>query len=359
MAITLSYTFSPNTTAQSSQVNANFSTLATRALDKTGDTMTGNLLFTDNTYDIGASGATRPRDLFLGRNLVVGGSVAGNLTFSPDATYDIGASGATRPRDIFQSRDLAVGRNAAITGTLGVTGATTLGDFRGTPETITATGTVNDQALGATTTILRCNNATDLTLTGITGGAAGRVLVIYAVGAGNVFLKHQNTGSTAANRLINFATSADTPLSVGGSAVYVYDGTSSRWRLVGHEQGAFIEYVPTFTTTTGTWTVTNPDDIITCKYRLSGTALRLQWNLNNTSTSSATQQLIWTLPLTFTAKKLQVTNFRGIETTTNQNAYVYCDDAGTQLKAQRFDAANWSLLTNNLALQGQTEIEVN
>ncbi len=33
-----------------------------------------NLLFlTDNTYDIGASGATRPRDLFLGRNLSVAG----------------------------------------------------------------------------------------------------------------------------------------------------------------------------------------------------------------------------------------------------------------------------------------------
>lgn len=38
-----------------------------------GGTLTGSLLFTDATYDIGASGATRPRDLFLSRNLVVGG----------------------------------------------------------------------------------------------------------------------------------------------------------------------------------------------------------------------------------------------------------------------------------------------
>jgi hypothetical protein len=37
-----------------------------------------------------------------------------------DATYDIGKSGASRPRDLFQSR------NATIGGTLGVTGATTL-----------------------------------------------------------------------------------------------------------------------------------------------------------------------------------------------------------------------------------------
>jgi hypothetical protein len=41
----------------------------------TGLTLGGNLLFTtDNTRDIGASGANRPRDLFLGRNLLAGGS---------------------------------------------------------------------------------------------------------------------------------------------------------------------------------------------------------------------------------------------------------------------------------------------
>jgi hypothetical protein len=37
-----------------------------------------NLLFTDATFDIGASGATRPRDLFLSRNLAIGGTL--NLT---------------------------------------------------------------------------------------------------------------------------------------------------------------------------------------------------------------------------------------------------------------------------------------
>lgn len=84
MAISLSHTFVANTTIQSAQVNANFSTLATRALDKTGDTMTGSLLFTDATYDIGASGATRPRDLHLSRNAVVPGTlnVGGVLTFT-------------------------------------------------------------------------------------------------------------------------------------------------------------------------------------------------------------------------------------------------------------------------------------
>ena len=45
--------------------------------------MNGNLTFTtDNTYDIGESEATRPRDIYLGRNAVVGGAVTvtGTLT---------------------------------------------------------------------------------------------------------------------------------------------------------------------------------------------------------------------------------------------------------------------------------------
>jgi hypothetical protein len=47
-----------------------------RYLALAGGTLAGNLLFsTDNTRDIGASGATRPRDLYLGRNLAVGGTV--------------------------------------------------------------------------------------------------------------------------------------------------------------------------------------------------------------------------------------------------------------------------------------------
>lgn len=113
MAITFPYTFQPSTTAASAEVNANFSTISTYALNKTGDTMTGDLKFTDASYDIGKAGLTRPRDLFLSRNATIGGTLAvtgnvvSNLLFT-DATYDIGAVGATRPRDLFLSRNLSV-----------------------------------------------------------------------------------------------------------------------------------------------------------------------------------------------------------------------------------------------------------
>lgn len=64
-----------------SQANANDalslgsgSILTTGTLGAGATTLTGNLTFTDNLYDIGASGATRPRDLFLSRNLTIGGN---------------------------------------------------------------------------------------------------------------------------------------------------------------------------------------------------------------------------------------------------------------------------------------------
>jgi len=47
-------------------------------------TITSNLIFTDNTYDIGASGATRPRNLFLAG----GATLAGTLTLNSSTTND-------------------------------------------------------------------------------------------------------------------------------------------------------------------------------------------------------------------------------------------------------------------------------
>ncbi len=118
-----------------------------------GGTMLGGILFTDNTYDIGASGATRPRSLYLGTSLITpsasitklsnlptngfvktsssdgtlivdnstyalssalssylalaGGTMAGSILFT-DNTYDIGASGATRPRSLYLGTSLKV-----------------------------------------------------------------------------------------------------------------------------------------------------------------------------------------------------------------------------------------------------------
>lgn len=47
-----------------------------------GGSVASNLLFVDNTYDIGASGATRPRSIFLAGNATVGSLTSGRVTYA-------------------------------------------------------------------------------------------------------------------------------------------------------------------------------------------------------------------------------------------------------------------------------------
>ena len=85
--------------------------------------------------------ATTTSSLLLAATTAVVGTIPNpinqDLLFT-DATYDIGKSGASRPRDVFQSR------NATIGGTLGVTGATTLSSTVATGAlTVTGNETVS------------------------------------------------------------------------------------------------------------------------------------------------------------------------------------------------------------------------
>lgn len=50
-------------------------------------TMVGNLIFTDATYDIGASGATRPRDLFLSNDVTFAGQALGPIGSVSSPTF--------------------------------------------------------------------------------------------------------------------------------------------------------------------------------------------------------------------------------------------------------------------------------
>lgn len=160
-------------TAAKTWAGARFTNLTVDSATTTGTLASGAATFgghvtfpSDNTYDIGASGATRPRSAYFGSSVYSGGafftrtttnyldtggggntetivasdSASGNVEFRTnltsrwrvassghmlalaDNTYDIGASGATRPRDLFLGRNATVGGNVAITGTV-TTGA--------------------------------------------------------------------------------------------------------------------------------------------------------------------------------------------------------------------------------------------
>ncbi len=82
----------------------------------------------------------------------------------------------------------------------------------------------------STATIVRVDgNNTFRSIKGIAGGTDGRVIRLQNVGSNAVLLRHENTGSTAANRFD--LGGYDLPLFSSSAITLRYDGTSSRWRV--------------------------------------------------------------------------------------------------------------------------------
>lgn len=82
--------------------------------------------------------------------------------------------------------------------------------------------------------VLRLSTDASRNVTGLTGGARGRNLILQNVGTHDLVLKDQDSGSTAANR---FLFGADYTLAAGGGCVILYDATSSRWRMIASRAG--------------------------------------------------------------------------------------------------------------------------
>lgn len=68
------------------------------------------------------------------------------------------------------------------------------------------------------------------TITGLTGGEGGRIMLVHNVGTLDLVLKDESASSTAANR---FALNADVTLKADQSTLLQYDAASSRWRVIG------------------------------------------------------------------------------------------------------------------------------
>ena len=159
--------------------------------------------------------------------------------------------------------------------------------------TSTATGTVHDWAPGLIghTTIVWTGTAA-LTITGIADGVNGQRVTIKNRGTAVIALAHLAASSAAANRLINLATSAATPIAPDGFATYVYqDGAG--WLLLAHEQGAWM--TPPFnaaeygTVGGGSWTVTA--GVATYRTRLTGRTIQVNYQIGPTTVAGTPTQL--------------------------------------------------------------------
>lgn len=153
----------------------------------------------------------------------------------------------------------------------------------------TQTGTLHDWApVGLTTanTLILWSGTADATVTGLLatpglGGATGQIITIRNVGTKTITFPHNSGLSAYYTRLSNTATSAGTPVAPGGYVSYQYqnDGTTLEWKLVGHEQGAWLSQpfnASDFTAAGSmTWTVAAGNAKV-YRYRLSGRTLFIE-----------------------------------------------------------------------------------
>jgi hypothetical protein len=147
----------------------------------------------------------------------------------------------------------------------------------GGSQVVSLTGVQNDLALTNGVRLVRCTNATKLTISGMTAGYDGQVVTVMSIGSGEVHFLHGDGGSSAANRFICVATSTTTPLAPNiGRATFIYDALTPCWRITGHDQGAPIPYNAVLTN--GVVGLTAPNigsGTITASYLLWGRVLDL------------------------------------------------------------------------------------
>jgi hypothetical protein len=169
MAITIPYTFVPDTDILSAEVNQNFSDIATKALDKTGDTLTGNVAcsggVTIDGVDISAvigSGGTL---------LAVNGSAvtalnASNLASGTVATARLGSGTANSSTYLRGDSTWA-----SITSS--------------TPTVLTKTANYTVSTGDGTTVVVLCTNTITITLYAASGNT-GNIVHVKNNGTGTI-----------------------------------------------------------------------------------------------------------------------------------------------------------------------------
>ncbi|MCY3019535.1 MAG: hypothetical protein NTW87_10975 [Planctomycetota bacterium] len=96
-------------------------------------------------------------------------------------------------------------------------------------------GAVNDYALPNVGVLRVTATPSDASVSGMSGGVAGRTLLIYNVGAANdVYLLHESTSSALANRFSN-TSGTSIRMKPGEGASGVYDSVSLRWRMTARQ----------------------------------------------------------------------------------------------------------------------------
>lgn len=153
----------------------------------------------------------------------------------PTFPADIGAMGSLDlTSEVLDAS--ATQRGAVSTGTQSFAGAKTFGGnvtLQAALELQNATDATDAaiSALSSAKAIIKLTGATTARdVQGIAGGADGRMIAVHNKTAFVYTLKHESGSATAANRM-TLPGASDIALQAAQSAVFFYDGDSSRWRL--------------------------------------------------------------------------------------------------------------------------------
>jgi len=163
--------------------------------------------------------------------LTVDGAGAVNIGATADAqTINVGTGAAAKAVTVGSSTGASSLNLTAGTGNTNVTTAFALtGDI--SPASIGANQNDYNPTGFSGANTLRLTSSAAYNITGLAGGADGRILAVYNIGTFTITLTNEDAGSTAANRF-SLPNGSSTPLPPKGSALLQYDSTASRWRVI-------------------------------------------------------------------------------------------------------------------------------
>lgn len=221
-------------------------------------------------------------------------------------------------------------------------------------QTVTTTGTEN--ALAVTSSLIRLNNTTDLTINGIAAGVDGQRVTFVSVNTGNVFFTHNSGSAAAGDKLTNLVTTAVTPLAAArGRATYVYSAAAAGWLLVDHNQGAFI--TETFAagdfTANGsmTWTVAS-GDVGVASYFITGRVMIYNFRYSTTTVGGTLNTtLIKSAPLGATVAVAFDGIFYSEDNGTKTTGWLF-NNSNTGIGFAKLGGGNWATSTDNTRISG-------
>jgi hypothetical protein len=173
-------------------------------------------------------------DVVIGGGGAAAGGTSGNVIIknggnSITAFQVQNASGTALLTADTSGMGISVAGTVSVAGNLTVTNAGNVAFQKGTD--FSTTGSSNDVNFG-TGALFRLTGASAQTITGIVGGADGRMITLINAASQAATISNNSVSSSAANRIIT-GTGSNLSLAAGASINIVYDSGASLWRVIG------------------------------------------------------------------------------------------------------------------------------